>query len=68
MDLEGKSLQEYPVNASVPQSSIVGPTLFLLHIAISANKTTIYFKCDKASHLLKELELACDFNLTYKTL
>ena len=30
MDLDGKSSQEYPVNAGVPQGSILVLTLFLL--------------------------------------
>ena len=71
MAFYGKSSQDYPVNARVPQGSILGSTLFLLYIndlpddvtcniAIYANDTTLYSKCEQASDLWQQLELASE--------
>ena len=69
--LDGKSSQEYPINVGVSQGFILGPTLFLLYIndlpddvicdiAIYADDTTLYSKCDRASDLWQQLELSSE--------
>ena len=71
MVLYGKSSQEYPVNVEVSQGSILSPTLFLLYvndlpddvicnIGVYPDDTTLYSKCDQASHLWQQLALASE--------
>ena len=71
MVLDRKFSQEYPVNDGVPQGSILGPTPFLqcindlpddvmCNIAIYADGTTLYSKCDQTSDLWQQLELASE--------
>ena len=66
MVLDGKSSQECPVNAGVPQGSILDPTFFLLYInelpddficdiVIYADDNTLYSKCDQTSNLWQQL-------------
>ena len=67
--MDGNSSQEYPVNAELPQDSILGPTFFLLYnnhfpddvicnTAVYADDTTLYSKCDQPFDLWQQLELS----------
>ena len=71
MVLDGKSSQEYPVDAGVPQGSISWPYIFpiiyyrpsdnvICNIAIYADDTTLYSQCNQASDLWQQLELASE--------
>ena len=70
MVLEGKSSQEYPVNARISQGSILGHTFSILHtddilIMLSVVSLSILmipfstlYKCDQATELWQQIELA----------
>ena len=80
MVLDGKSSQEFLVNAGVPEWSILSPTLFLLYIndifdnvicdiTIYADNTSLYSKCNHGSDLCSNnLNWLLSLNLIYKTL
>ena len=73
MVLDQKSSQEHPVNTGVPEGFILCPALFLIYtskhlpddvihnIAIYADDTILYSKCNQGSDLWQQLELAFDF-------
>ena len=71
MVLNGKSTEEYSLNFGISQSSVRGPTLFLLYInelpdgvicniAICADDTSLYSKYDWASDLWQQTEFVSE--------
>ena len=69
--MNGKSSQEYLVNARVPQGFTLDPSVFLLYIndlsddgigniTIYADEITLYSNCSQASDQWQQLELASE--------
>ena len=79
MVLDGKSSQEYPVNAGGPQGFIHSPTLFLLYIndlsddvfcdiAIYVVDTTLYSNCENIDRSVFEEKSSFKFlGLTFSS-
>ena len=64
----GKFSQEYPVNAGVPKAAFLVlynndlPDDIICNTAIDADDITIYCKCDQASDLWEQLEMAAELD------
>ena len=52
MVLDGKSSQEYPVNAEIPQGSILGPTLMMLSVILLSMLMILLFILSVIRHLI----------------
>ena len=64
-----EGFQACPISADVSQDSILGPTIFyndllndlVCNVAIYADDTTLFSKCDQASELWQQVEFSPGF-------